>query len=247
MESQRASAVAHGDHPIAAPLHDDSVRRLLDRAAPAGPGRVLDLGCGQGQWLARALTERPGLRGTGVDIDESLIGAARKTLAEADLLDRSDLVVSDARSATFPHRFDLVLAVGVAHVFGGLVPTLAAVREHLAATGVAVVGDGFWEREPTGATLDVGFAADEYADLAATVDQVTGDGWVPVYAHVSTTQEWDDYEFSWTGTLGRWALDHPDDSESSAALEIAAQHRREYLHGYRGTLGFLTVVLRAAP
>jgi len=244
MESQRASAIAHGDHPIAAPLSDESVRRLLDRAMPDGTGRVLDLGCGQGQWLARALDGRPGLRGTGVDVDAAILEQARQTLAGAGLLERVDLIVSDAKGASFPSPFELVLAVGVAHVFDGLLPTLAAVREHLAPGGAVVVGDGFWERPPAARTLDVGFAADEYEDLATTVDQVTGDGWEPVYGHVSTAAEWDDYEFSWTGTLTRWALDHPDDSESGAALEIATRHRRDYLRGYRGTLGFVTLVLR---
>ena len=31
MDSRQISAIAHGDHPIAAQLGDDSVRRLLDR------------------------------------------------------------------------------------------------------------------------------------------------------------------------------------------------------------------------
>lgn len=245
MEPQRMSAIAHGDHPIAAPLGDETVRRLLDRAVPDGASRVLDLGCGQGHWLARALIGRPGLRGTGVDIDAAFIAAAAQTLADADLEARADLIVCDAKSVTFPHSFDLVLAVGVAHAFGGLLPTLAAVREHLSPDGVVVVGDGFWEREPTAATLDVGFAADEFENLATTVDRVASAGWAPVQGHISTAGEWDEYEFAWTGTLARWALDHPTDPDSAAALETAVMHRRQWLHGYRGTLGFITLTLRA--
>jgi SAM-dependent methyltransferase len=247
MDAHRTSAIAHGDHPIAAPLSDETVRRLLERAIPAGTGRVLDLGCGQGHWLARAMAGRPGLRATGVDIDAAIIADASEMLARADLLDRTDLYTSDAKTVSFPHTFELVLAVGVAHAFGGLLPTLAAAREHLSANGVVVVGDGFWEREPDGATLDAGFAADEFEDLATTVDRVTGEGWVPVYGHVSTTEEWHDYEFSWTGTLSRWALDHPSDPYSVTALEAAEAHRKEWLHGYRGVLGFITMVLRARP
>jgi hypothetical protein len=94
-------------------------------------------------------------------------------------------------------------------------------------------------------------------DLATTVDRVAAEGWVPVYGHVSTTEEWDEYEFSWTGTLShstrllstasRWALDHPSDPDSATAVETADAHRTQWLRGYRGTLGFITMVLRAAP
>jgi hypothetical protein len=72
---------------------------------------------------------------------------------------------------------------------------------------------------------------------------VTADGWTPVYGHVSTIEEWDDYEFSWTGSLARWALDHPDDPDAKQALEASAEHRDMWL-GYRGVLGFVTLVLR---
>jgi SAM-dependent methyltransferase len=247
MDAPRASAIAHGDHPIAAPLSDESVRRLLERALPVDTGSVLDLGCGQGEWLVRALAGRPGFRATGVDIDAAIIADASETLARAGLLDRAELVTVDAETASFPRPFEVVLAVGVAHAFGGLLPTLAAVREHVNPTGVVVLGDGFWEREPTAAVMDAGFAVDEFEDLATTIDRVTAGGWVPVYGHVSTTEEWDDYEFSWTGTLSRWALEHPSDPHSTTALEAATAHRREWLHGYRRTLGFVTLILRSVP
>jgi 2-polyprenyl-3-methyl-5-hydroxy-6-metoxy-1,4-benzoquinol methylase len=57
-------------------------RRLVTDAAIVSavvrlrPGRVLDVGCGEG-WLARALTER-GVRVTGVDVSPELIEDARR-------------------------------------------------------------------------------------------------------------------------------------------------------------------------
>ncbi|MEV6940206.1 SAM-dependent methyltransferase, partial [Streptomyces sp. NPDC051132] len=54
MDHDEISRHAHADHPIAAPLDDDAVRRLLERGLPRGAGRVLDLGCGGGEWLLRA-------------------------------------------------------------------------------------------------------------------------------------------------------------------------------------------------
>ncbi|MFC5034729.1 MULTISPECIES: hypothetical protein [Streptomyces] len=61
---------------------------------------------------------------------------------------------------------------------------------------------------------------------------------------VSTLQVWDDYEWSWTGSLSQWALDHPEHPDNGEALKAAAEHRHTWLHGYRGTLGFVTLLLR---
>ncbi|RAJ70129.1 hypothetical protein K378_01291 [Streptomyces sp. Amel2xB2] len=110
-----------------------------------------------------------------------------------------------------------------------------------------LVGEGFWECAPSpAAPAGLGASAGEFDDLATTVDRVTADGWTPVHAHVSTPGEWDDYEWSWTGSLSRWALDNPQHPDSADALEAAAAHRQGWLRGYRGTLGFVTLLLRAS-
>ncbi|MGW1022984.1 SAM-dependent methyltransferase [Streptomyces sp. NPDC002577] len=246
MDRQTISALAHGDHPIAAPLSDASVARLLERALPRAGGRLLDLGCGSGEWLLRALSGRPGLRADGVDLAPAALDRARAAAERDGFGDRLTFHHRDATEFTATDPYDLVLSVGAAHAFGGLPPTLRAARRHLAPGGSVLVGDGFWEREPDRATLDAGFAPDEFTDLATTVDRITADGWLPVYGHVSTAEEWDDYEWSWTGTLTRWGLDHPDDPGHAEALQTATAHREEWLRGYRGTLGFVTLVLRRA-
>lgn len=244
MNRQEISAIAHSDHPIAAPLSDDSVRTLLDQALRRGDERLLDLGCGQGTWLIRALADRPGLRAEGVDVDAAAIARAREAAAAAGLADRVVFHTLDAREFTSPHRFDLVLSVGAAHAFGGLPPTLEAAAGHLAQGGGVLVGDGFWERPPGQAILDIGFDPEECEDLATTVDRVTAAGWTPLYGHVSTQREWDDYEWSWTGSLSRWALDQPEHPDGADALKVADEHRTAWLRGYRGTLGFVTLYLR---
>lgn len=247
MDRQELSAIAHGDHPIAAPLGDDTVGRLLERAIVRGDERLLDLGCGTGEWLARAMEGRPALRAEGVDVDAGRIAEGRAAFAALGLTGRVLLHEQDAKAFRSAEAFDVVLVVGATHAFGGLLPTLEAARAHLTPGGAVLVGEGFWEREPDGATLDVGFGPDEYDDLATTVGRVTSAGWTPVYGHVSTREEWDDYEFSWTGTLSQWALDRPEHPERGQVLEAATRHRDDWLRGYRGTLGFVTLLLRRTP
>ncbi|MFC4493157.1 SAM-dependent methyltransferase [Streptomyces ovatisporus] len=245
MDRRLLSTLAHQDHPVAAPLSDATVQRLLERALPRGDERLLDLGCGAGEWLIRALSGRPLAQAEGVDLSPSALTKAREASAAAALDDRLTLHEQDAARFTAQHDFDLVLSVGSTHAFGGLLRTLTAAREHLAAGGCVLVGEGFWEKEPTPAALAALDASPgDFADLAATVGRVTAAGWTPVYGHVSTADEWDDYEWSWTGSLSRWALDHPGDPGSVTARETAAAHREGWLRGYRGVLGFVTLLLR---
>ncbi|RSN54381.1 SAM-dependent methyltransferase [Amycolatopsis sp. WAC 04182] len=242
MQRERISRLAHAHHPVASPLDDESVRRLLERGVGAGDGHVLDLGCGGGEWLLRALVAYPGLRAVGVDVSDSALTRARHTAQTLGVADRLDLHHAEAADFASTQRFDLVLSVGAAHAFGGLLPTLAAARGHLAPGGRVLIGDGFWERDPSPEAVEM---LGDFTDLATTVDRVVADGWVPVYGHVSTRHELDAYEWDWTGTLASWALDHPDDPDSPHALAAAATHREEWLRVYREAFGFVCLVLRS--
>ncbi|GAA2751628.1 MULTISPECIES: SAM-dependent methyltransferase [Kitasatospora] len=243
MDRHLISRIAHRDHPIAAPLSDESVRRLLDRALRGGTAeRVLDLGCGEGAWLLRALAAHPQLRAVGVDLDAHALNLARQGAERLGVARRIGLHHVDAKEFAAKEEFDAVLCVGATHAFGGLLPTLAAVRPHLAPGGLALVGEGYWQAEPDRAALDI--FGDGLADLHATVDHALADGWTPVYGHTSTQEELDDYEWSWTGSLADWALDHAAEPSGGEALRIAAEHRAEWLGGYRPFFGFVTLVLR---
>lgn len=241
MDREQISRLAHADHPIAAPLDDASVRRLLEHGLPRGDERVLDLGCGGGEWLLRALDMRPGTRAVGVDLAESSLAHARRTALQRGVEERLVLHHQDAARFAAPHAFDLVLCVGATHAFGGLLPTLAAARTHLAPGGRVLVGDGFWEREPSPEAVEM---LGDLTDLPTTLDRVVADGWTPVQGHVSTRRELDDYEWSWTGSLASWALDHPGDPDSPQALDTATVHRDEWLRVYRDVMGFVCLVLR---
>ncbi|MDX2394820.1 SAM-dependent methyltransferase [Streptomyces sp. NPDC090054] len=241
MNREHVSGIAHANHPIRSPLDDDSVRELLGHGIPRDDAQVLDLGCGGGEWLLRALSAGPGLRAEGVDTSEDALARAHEAAGERGVRERLKLHHRAAADFASPHPFDLVLSIGSTHAFGGLLPTLAAARNHLAPGGRVLVGEGFWADEPSPAA--VGMLGD-LTDLATTLDRVTADGWVPVHGHVSTRRELDDYEWACWGSLASWALDHPDDPDSSEALETATTRREEWLRSYRDSFGFVCLVLR---
>ncbi|MGW5097536.1 SAM-dependent methyltransferase [Streptomyces nodosus] len=244
MDREQISRRAHADHPIGAPLDDDTVRRLLDHGLPHGEARVLDLGCGGGEWLLRALATHPGLRAEGVDVSRCSLDHAHHRARRLGVEDRLILHHEDAGRFAAARPFDLVLCVGATHAFGGLLPTLAAARRHLAPGGRVLVGDGFWDGAPSPEAMEM---LGEFTDLPTTLERVVADGWTPVQGHISTRRELDDYEWSWTGSLASWALEHPTDPDSGQALETATAHREQWLRVYRDVLGFVCLVLRPSP
>ena len=240
MHRHEISHVAHAHHPVMAPLSDASVARLLQRLGPPQGGRVLDLGCGSGEWLLRALGARPDLEGVGVDLhpagDPGAVAAATGG--------RGDVVAADATTWR-GGSFDAVIAVGVSHVFGGPAGTLDAARRHLVPGGRVLLGDGVWDTPPTEAALAALEAGpDEFPDLGGLLDLAVRHGYEVAHGHVSTLEEWDEYEWSWTGSLADWALaPGRDPADRAVALEASRAHRDAWLGGYRGVLGFVSLVL----
>ncbi|WP_055493362.1 cyclopropane-fatty-acyl-phospholipid synthase family protein [Streptomyces sp. TP-A0356] len=241
MNREQLSRLAHTDHPIKAPLDDEAVRRLLGHSLPRGDARVLDLGCGGAEWLLRALTLYPELHAEGVDISGDDLEQARRTALGLGVQDRLVLHQQEAAGFSSPHLFDLVLCVGATHAFGGLLPTLAAARKHLAPDGRVLIGEGFWAGEHSREAVEM---LGDLSDLATTVDRVVAEGWTPVHGHVSTRRELDDYEWACWGSLASWALDHPAHPDTAQVLGTADTRRSEWLHVYRDTFGFVCLVLR---
>ena len=246
MNRAEISRIAHTDHPVAAPVAEPVVRRLLARLDPAPGGHVVDLGCGAGAWLLALLEARPDLTAVGVD---TALHPERDDRARASgVADRVQWVEADA--ATWrPDRAhpasDAVICIGASHAFGGLAGTLDAIRGHLRPGGRALLGDGIWEQPPSAAAQQaLGALPGDLPTLDQLVATVEGHDFQPGYAHVSSAEEWDDYEWSWTGSLVAWALhDARGADEREQALRAARTHRREWVEGYRGELGFVTAVL----
>jgi len=242
MNRDRLSAIAHRNHPVASPLSNSTVERLLQRIAARDPQRVLDVGCGSAQWLVRLLELAPTATGVGVDLSSDATTAALALAESRGVSDRIEMRCQDA-SQLGEDQYDALLCIGSTHALGGLEPTLRALHARALDGATLLVGDGFWEQPPQQAALEsLGATTDEFPSYAELAGLVEASGWAPLHIHVSTPAEWDDYEWSWVSTLAGWARRHPDDPDAADALAFARQHQEQWLAGYRGTLGFATVV-----
>ncbi|MFI7454620.1 SAM-dependent methyltransferase [Nonomuraea sp. NPDC049714] len=236
------SDLAHADHPIASPISEANLSGLLRRARLPVGAKVLDLGCGSAFWSLRLLELYGDATAAGVDISDRGFGLARREAALRGVEDRLTLHHGSATGFNAAGPYDLVLCVGATHAFGGLAATMEAIGKLVSPGGLALVGEGFWERPPS-AKLEEQIGI--YPDLSGTVAQAEAGGFRTVYAHTSELGEWDDYEWSWTGSLLDWALRNPgEDGDAAAAAALA--HRELWLGGYRDRLGFVTLLLRRA-
>ena len=245
VDRERLASIAHSHHPIAAPVFGASVNRLLRRAGRQPTARILDLACGEAVWAMQALAQCPDGHADCVDVSPYALERAASAAADRGLADRLTLHEHDARRYWPDGDYDLVLCVGSTHVFGGFAETIRQAGRHANADGVLLVGERFWQVPPTAQALAaLAVSAGDFTDLAGLVDTAGKTGWTPVYAHVSEAAEWDNYEWSWIGSVTEWGLDNPGHPDAAAMLALAGQRRDAWLHGYRSVLGFATLVLR---
>jgi SAM-dependent methyltransferase len=218
------------------PLAEDHAESLLEHLRLDATTSVVDLGCGWGELLLRAVTN--GGTGTGVDTDAAALDRGRRAAAERGLADRVAFV--DAAAREWRGRADRALCVGASHAFGGSVATLAALAE-VVPTGRVLLGDGCWPVPPTAAALEI-FGADvlPLAELVAACDAA---GWQVLHLSLASEREWDEFESAHRAGEREWLLANGSDPRAAEVRATAARREREYLADYRGVLGFAYLVL----
>jgi 2-polyprenyl-3-methyl-5-hydroxy-6-metoxy-1,4-benzoquinol methylase len=163
---------------------------VVDAVLARAPGRVLDVGCGEG-WLARALAAR-GADVTGVDASAPLVAAAQALGGgRFAVLDYGEAVAEPARLGG---PYDVAVC-NFALLDADPAPLLGALRARLAAGGALVVqtvhpwtaaGEGPYEdgwRTETFAGFGEGFAAPMpwyFRTLASWTAVLAAAGYAPV-------------------------------------------------------------------
>ena len=248
LSRDQVSLWAHATHPVACPLSETSVDAWVDRLQVATGGHVVDLGCGLGAWAGRLARRHPGIDVTAVDTSAVALAAARGAWPGS----RVDWVHGDAVAWIEAHEapVDAFLCSGSTHAFGGYRDALARLTSRLRPGGLLLVGEGFWTRAPASAALDALHAsADDFLPLDETLGVAREQGYDVVHVDVSSDDEWDAYEAAWCAALEMRARTDRDltDEDAQQLRELAHAHRLAYEEGYRGTLGYVTMLLRTPP
>ena len=224
------------------PLGEAHAERLLERLGMPEAGSVLDLGCGWGELLIRAVGSTPSGSTTGVGVDTypGDIARARRAAAERGLGDRVRFV--EASAVDWGASADRVICIGSSHIWGGSEAALAALAQNVSPGGRLLFGDGFWKRDPSPAAVEI--FGEAVVDLGGLVRLAHASGWDVVHLSEADQHEWDDFESTWRLGRHRWLAEHRSDARATALRETLRTSLLEYLDVYRGVLGFAYLVLQ---
>jgi SAM-dependent methyltransferase len=221
-----------------APLSEAHASILLDAMELSDAESILDLGCGWGELLMRAVQRSPDLRGVGVDSDTTALERGRLLAAGRDLEDRVSLI--DAPADTWAEPAQRVVCVGAKHIWEDTNAALAALMDLTAPGGRLLYGDGYLEPEVSSFTAELFSEMSPMPELLAAAREP---GWRILHLSVSDQLEWDEFESSFRAGTERWLLANPDAEDAAGIREWLDGRMREYLDGYRGELGFAWLVL----
>jgi release factor glutamine methyltransferase len=113
-----------------------------DVLTPHGDAELLDLGTGSGAILLALLSERPGWRGTGIDLSDAALGVARGNAGRCGLANRTRFARGRWSDGLADAAFDIVVSNPpyiVSDVLAGLEPE---VRDHEPAMALDGGADG---------------------------------------------------------------------------------------------------------
>jgi SAM-dependent methyltransferase len=225
------------------PLSEAHAGRLIELLEPRSAESVLDLGCGWGELLIRAVEAAgEGCAGVGVDTDAELLERGRRAAEARGVAERVEFVCGRAQDWGQPA--DRVICIGASHAFGGTASALAGLRAFVAPSGRLLFGDGCWEVEPTpGATAIFG---DDVLELDRVLAHARNAAWRVLNMTTADQREWDEFESSLRRGCEQWLFANPDAPEAASVRDHADRRLTEYVEAYRGVLGLCYLVLAPA-
>ncbi|SER15081.1 SAM-dependent methyltransferase [Lentzea albida] len=233
------------------PLSEERAARLIRSLLPLDDAHVVDLGCGWAEFLLRTLEAAPTATGTGVDRNAVDIAHAQSNADARGLTDRVSLVVTDVAEWQPDRPADAVIVNGASQVWGGdplqhTVNALTEAKKLLKPGGRFLLGEGFWQQEPTEAQLAaMPIPRDQYGSLADLVDLAHAHGYRLLAAEQASLDEWDVFENGHGRAWEHWLRANPD-SEHAAEIRAKADRQRGWrLRGWRETMGLAYLTLQA--
>jgi SAM-dependent methyltransferase len=222
--------VAERDHQIQDPTSAEKIRLLGEYLRLDGSSRVLDLACGKAG-PALVLAEAFGCRVQGVELRPQFADEARARVAERGLGDLVSIETADAAHYPLePETCDAALCLGASFVWGHIGDAATVLVPAVRPGGFVAIGEPFWRHE--------GVEADNFVDLAATVERFQSAGLALTGLIAASEDDWDRYESLHWRALEEWLAVNPEHADAAAIREQHVGFRDNYLRRQRAQLGW---------
>ena len=248
VDPAKFSTIAHARISILNPVGTDTLDAVAARLGVDRGGRLLDVGCGRGEWIVRILERFPATA-VGIDRSEMLIEDARSRAALRVPGGRASFYVADALDFRIdPASFDVAICLGATHALGGLRPALRRLSATIRPGGRVVIGEGYWKLPPSAEYLRLlGTTEDEFGDHRSNERSGAEFGLRLVASWTSALEEWDDYESQYASGVRDYVRCHPADPDAAAMTHRIEAWEAGYRRWGRATLGFGIYLFERGP
>ena len=147
-----------------------------------------------------------------------------------------------------PERFDHIICMGATHAFGdlgeALTNTLKSLARWFKPGSKALIGEGYWKREPAPSYLKfLKTRREQLRSLNDSLQHVREHGFQVCARHLSEGAEWDSFEEAFWRAAQLEAADNPRDPLIQEKFDRRRQWYDNYHRWGRSTMGFLSMVL----
>jgi len=247
--SLRFYEIAEKDHQILNPFTSEKLMHLGEICHLKPRMRQLDLACGKGEMLCR-WAKHFEIRGTGVDISQVFIPAARKRADELGVASQLEFILGDAANfQAEADSIDSVSCIGANWIGGGTRGTLELIKQKglkLNSESLILMGEIFWREEPSDDSLaGMGVQRGEWAVGLEGILEIFDDAGAHLVEMVlATDTDWDRYQSKHWWAFERWMRENAADPEFDELVFFAQKSRLDYFRYERSLCDWGVFVLR---
>ena len=236
--------VTHKLHTVLNPMSIIKIDQLIELLNLKSKAEVLDIACGKGEILTR-IAERYKISGVGVDISPFFVADAKQNLQQRVPSSRIEILNMDGADYKPDRLFDLSMCIGASWIYHGHRETLRSLKSMTKPSGLILVGEPFWLKEPEDAYLTAaGEAIDDFGTHYENVLAGTEEDLLLLYTLVSNQDDWDRYTaLRWYSTA-MFVEENKTDPDVTEIVKRIDHEKAAYLQWGRDTVGWAIYVFK---
>jgi len=232
--------ITHRNHTFMNPSTSEKLDEMISLLNLKPGAKVVDFGCGKAEPLVR-MAERYNIDGVGVDKSPFCIRDAEQN-AQKRVQAPSKLAFVEAGGTEYrveDGSLDMAICLGASWIFGGYRGTLSTLGRYIRPGGLVLTGEPHWIQEPDPEYLKMsGMTRELFGTHADNVKTGVEEGLIPIYAILSTKEDFDRYEWLQFRAGELYAMENPTDTDVPELLKRIHHGREEYTRFGRDTLGW---------